>query len=86
MQINIDKHARDRAEERGTTEDEIYETVKTGKYAVANSNRTAKEKIYSFNKELNGKFYREKLVKVIYIVENEVIIVITVVVKYGNFT
>ena len=86
MQINIDKHAKDRAEERGASEEEIYETIKTGTYAVAKGDRVAKEKIYKFNKELNGKFYREKLVKLIYIVERGVATVITVVVKYGNFT
>lgn len=86
MLVQIDDHAKKRALERGASEDEVYDTLKTGKTITAKSDRLAKEKIYTFNEKWNGKFYEQKQVKVIYIVEGTTTIVITVVVKYGNFT
>jgi len=85
MEILIDDHAEERAPERGATEEEINDILRSGKLTIAKGNRLAKEKVYSFNKDWNGKTYKEKHVKVIYIIERNTIVVITVVVKYGNF-
>ncbi len=85
MEILIDDHAKERATERGATEEEINDILRSGKLTIAKGNRLAKEKVYSFNKDWNGKTYKEKHIKVIYIIERNTIVVITVVVKYGNF-
>ncbi|MBA3675006.1 MAG: DUF4258 domain-containing protein [Chitinophagaceae bacterium] len=85
MQIIIDEHAKVRAEERGVSVDEILDILNSAIPTVARNNRSAKEKVYIYNKEWNGKVYTHKQVKVIYIVESSTIIVITVVVKYGTF-
>lgn len=86
MEVWIAEHAMQRAEERGVTEEEIFDTLKTGVSLLARGDRFAKEKVYTFQNEWNKKFYEEKQVKVICIVENNLIVVITVVVRYGNFT
>ena len=86
MQIRIDEHAKERATERGASEEEIDDTLKTGTVITAKGNKLAKEKVYKFNQERNGKVYKEKQVKVVYIIEQNTTVVITVVVKYGNFT
>ena len=59
MHIYIDDHARERAEERGTNEEEIIETIKQGNEGKAKNNRLAKEKVFAFAKEWNGKYYDE---------------------------
>ncbi|HVE61053.1 MAG TPA: hypothetical protein VNA26_04495 [Chitinophagaceae bacterium] len=70
---------------KGATEEEINDTLGNRKFAIAKGNRLAKEKVYGCNKDWMGKTYEEKQVKVIYIIEHNIIVVITVVVKYGNF-
>jgi len=85
MKIKIDDHAKERAIERGATEDEIYETLKNGGVLPARNNRFAREKIFLFEGEWNGKIYKEKQVKVIYIIEMNILTIITVIVKYGKF-
>ena len=86
MDIQIAEHAMQRAEERGVAEEEIYDTFRTGVSLLARGDRFAKEKVYLFQKEWNKKFYEEKHVKVIYVAENNLATVITVVVRFGNFT
>lgn len=85
MEIRIGSHALLRAEERGATEEEIQEVLETGKPLVAKSNRLGKEKIFQFEQVLNGKYFQQKKVSVIYTIENSIVIVITVIVKYGTF-
>jgi hypothetical protein len=86
MKVKIDEHAKERADERGASEDDIYETLRSGNVIIVQGIRSAKEKIYDFNQEWNGKLYEQKQVRVIYLVEENTMIVITVVVKYGKFT
>jgi hypothetical protein len=86
MNIEIGSHAILRAEERGVTKQEIRDVLKTGTVITAKSTRLAKEKIFLFDKILNQKYFREKKVTVVYIIENTVVIVITVIAKYGTFT
>jgi hypothetical protein len=85
MEIQIGSHALLRAEERGTTEKEIQEVLETGIPLIVKSNRLGKEKIFQFEQVLNGKYFQQKKVAVIYTIENSIVIVITVIVKYGTF-
>lgn len=85
MKIIIDPHAATRAEERGATHQEIIDTVNSDTIIPAKENRLAKEKTYIYEQDWNGKSYTHKKVRVIYIIENSTIVVITVVVKYGTF-
>ena len=81
----IDSHTLERAEERGTNEKEIIDVINTGFSIPAKYNRLGKAKIYSFQKQRQGKFYNQKRVEIFYtIVENRVITV-TVYVFYGDW-
>ena len=85
MKIQIEPHTLERANERGAPEEEIIDTLQTGEAVEAKKNRLAKSKVFSFQQNRNGKFYEEKKIEVIYIVENDVIITITVYVFFGKF-
>ncbi len=85
MKIQIDPHALERAEERGTNEEEIEDVVQTGSVMPAKGGRISKAKVFSFGRERHGKFYEHKRVQVVYIVEKNVIITVTVYVFYGKW-
>ncbi|MCW3105648.1 MAG: hypothetical protein JWQ09_154 [Segetibacter sp.] len=85
MEIQIGTHALLRAEERGATEKEIQEVLETGVPLIAKSDRLGKEKVFQFEQVLNGKYYKQKKITAIYTIENSIVIVITVIVKYGTF-
>jgi hypothetical protein len=82
LQIQIDPHTLKRAEERGATESEIKEILRTGEDIPAKKNRKARSKVYSFNRERNGKFYEQKRVEVYYVEDAGKIITVTVSLKY----
>jgi len=85
MDIFIDPHTLERAEERGTDENEIIDVINAGFSIPAKYDRLGKAKIYSFQKQRHGKFYNQKRVEIFYtIVENRVITV-TVYVFYGDW-
>ena len=85
MDIFVDPHTLERAEERGTDENEIIDVINTGFSIPAKYDRLGKAKIYSFQKQRHGKFYNQKRVEIFYtIVENRVITV-TVYVFYGDW-
>ena len=85
MDILIDPHTLERAEERGTDENEIIDVINTGFSIPAKYDRLGKAKIYSFQKQRHGKFYNQKRVEIFYtIVENRVITV-TVYVFCGDW-
>jgi hypothetical protein len=85
MNIRLEPHTRLRAEERGATEEEIFDTLKTGQALLAKGNRLAKFKVYLFQQVRNGRFYEEKKVEVYYLVDNNELITVTVFVLYGKF-
>lgn len=85
MKIRIEPHTIKRAEERGASEEEIVETLQSGELIAAKGNRLAKSKIFSFQQIRNGKFYEEKKIEVVYVVENGLIITVTVYVFFGKF-
>ncbi len=85
MQIQLDPHTLERATERGASESEIRETLQNGSDIPAKRNRLAKAKVFPFDQIRNGKHYPEKRVEVIYVIEKETIIAITVYVFYGKW-
>lgn len=85
MKIQIDPHTLERAEERGTNIEEITDVIENGFAISARKNRSAKWKAYSFEKERLGKYYKQKRVEVIYVVENDTIVTVTVYVFYGEW-
>ena len=85
MEIQIDQHTLERAEERGTNENEIIDVINTGFSISAKYGRIGKAKVYNFKQRRNRKYYEQRRVEVFYIVEKEVIITVTVYVFYGKW-
>ena len=85
MEIQIDQHTLERAEERGTNENEIIDVIDTGFSISAKYGRIGKAKIYNFKQRRNRKYYEQRRVEVFYIIEKDVIITVTVYVFYGKW-
>jgi len=85
MRIPIDPHTLERAEERGTSKEEIQEVIETGIPVAAKRDRLSKAKVFDFGQIWNNKFYNQKRVQAIYTIEQDTIITITVYVFYGEW-
>ena len=85
MDVLIDPHTLERAEERGTDENEIIDVINTGFSIPAKYDRLGKAKIYSFRKQRHGKFYNQKRVEIFYTIEENRVITVTVYVFYGDW-
>jgi len=85
MDIQIDPHTLERAEERGTNADEIRDVILNGKTFGAKGGRLAKSKVYEFKQQRLGQYYYQKRVEVIYAIENNVAITVTAYVYYGRW-
>jgi hypothetical protein len=85
MEIRIDPHTLERAQRRGTNKDEIKDTVNTGFSIPAKYGRMGKAKVYEFNRQRQGRYYEQKRVEVIYTIDNNVVVTVTVYVFYGKW-
>lgn len=85
MEIQIDDHTLERAEERGTNESEIIDVIHTGFSIPAKYGRMGKAKIFEFKQNRRNKYYEQKRVEVFYMIENNKIITVTVYVFYGKW-
>lgn len=85
MEIQIDTHTLERAEERGTIEDEIKDVINTGSNIPAKYGRIGKVKVYDFKQKRLDKYYEQKRVEVFYTIEGDKIITVTVYVFYGKW-
>lgn len=86
MKIQIEPHTLERAEERGASAEEVEDVIQNGFEIPARKNRFAKGKVFPFDRERLGKFYKQKRIEVVYLVENGVIVTVTVYVFYGEWT
>ncbi|MGE5445448.1 MAG: DUF4258 domain-containing protein [Ignavibacteriales bacterium] len=82
MAIKIHPHAKERMQERGTTEEEITKTVEEGEQFPAKFNRTGFRRNFTFEDIWRGKKYKTKQVEAYAVKEGQDFVVITVVVKY----
>ena len=85
MDIRIDPHTLGRARKRGASESEIEDTLVTGISFSAKHGRFGKAKVYDFGQIWLGTYYEQKRVQVIYAVEDDVIVTVTVYVFYGKW-
>ncbi|MDI6735485.1 MAG: DUF4258 domain-containing protein [bacterium] len=85
MEIQIDPHTLERAEERGTNEKEIKDVINTGFSIPAKYGRVGKAIVYHFKQMRHNKYYEQKRVEVFYIIEENVIVTVTVYVFYGKW-
>jgi hypothetical protein len=85
MEIVIDSHTLERAQERGTTEEEIKDVIETGFPIPAKYARMGKAKISPFSQARLGTYYEQKRVEVFYISQRDIIVTVTVYVFYGRW-
>jgi len=85
MDVHIDSHTLERAEERGTNEQEIKDVIHSGFPIPAKRGRLGKAKVYDFMQKRHGTYYEQKRVEVIYTPEDDVIVTVTVYVFYGTW-
>ena len=80
--IRLSGHAQGRLSQRGTTEQEIIETILTESWRPAERGRLECRKNFPFNAEWNGKHYGTKQVRLIFVDDPHEIVVVTVYVYY----
>ena len=85
MEIRIEPHTLERANERGASKEEIIQAIKNGLPVEAKAGRKAKALIADFKQKRNDKYYEQKKIEVYYLEENNTIITVTVYVFYGKF-
>lgn len=83
--IQIEPHTIEIANERGASFDEIIDVLKNGTDTSAKSGKKSKFKVYDFKALRNEKYYEQKRIEVIYLIENDKIITVTVYVFYGKW-
>ena len=81
--IRLSQHAKEQLSYRGTTEEEIIDTIQTSAdWEPAELGRLQCRKEFVFNKVWNERKYKTKQVKPIFVEEKNEIVVITVYVYY----
>ena len=85
MEIQIDPHTLERAEERGTNEIEIQDVIRTGSTIPTKHGRFGTAKVYDFRQKRHNIYYEQKRVEVFYLIEGDKIITVTVYVFYGKW-
>jgi len=80
--IRLSGHARQRMSGRGTTFDEVAETIRTAPWGPAESDRLECRKDFTYGREWNGKVYATKQVHPIIVDEANEIVVVTLYVYY----
>jgi hypothetical protein len=85
MKIKFVEHAKERMLARGVSEAEVENVLLQGTDIPAKKGRRGKEMTFEYGEYWLGKVYPEKKVVVIYVEENNEIIVITAKVFYGQW-
>ncbi len=76
--IRLSAHALYQLPRRGVGEDEIIETIRTSTWEPTELYRLQCRKDFPFGKDWNGKFYKTKQVRPIFVEEADEIVVVTV--------
>jgi hypothetical protein len=84
MKVQLSHHALLRARERGTTREEIEAVLASGHLVPAKQGRSCMRKLFQVDEARQGKRYSRKIVEVYYVVEGDVIVVVTVYVFFGG--
>lgn len=80
--IQLSGHARSQLGFRGTTEQEVTESIRTEQWQPAELGRLECRKNFPFNSDWNKRYYQTKQVRPIFVDEPEEIVVVTVYVYY----
>ena len=84
--IRFSRHALDQMRMRGATETEVRETIETAEWQPAKRGKLRTQKEFSFDRPspINQQVYHFKVIDAIFAVEADEIVVVTVLVYYGN--
>ena len=85
MTIQIDPHTLERARERGASVEQIQDVVRTGVPELARGGRLSKHKVYDYHGTWKGRFYEQQMAQAIYMMEDDALITVMVVVHYGRW-
>jgi len=80
--IVFSQHSLDHMPSRGTTRDEVEETVRSGERLSAKRGGYAYRKNFSYRSEWKGRYYETKQVMPVVVVEGDATVVVTVYVFY----
>ncbi len=72
-------------QDRGATESEVADTIQTGIEYAARLGRLGREKVFRDGYEYEGRSYPHKLVRVFYVEEGSITVVVTVITRYGEW-
>ena len=86
MKIRIDPHALARMPLRGVSADEVAEVLRLGEEGEARGERHAKQMVFAHEKLWAGRHYDQKKVKVVYMIQEDEIVVVTVLAYYGRWS
>ena len=85
VEIRIDPHTLERAEERGTTAEETRDVIDAGFAVPEKYGRLGRGKIYPYQQTRHGRYCEQNRVEVFYAVEKNTVITVTVYVFYGKW-
>lgn len=85
MFLRFTHHVLEQAAKRGTTPAEMADVLNTGTAEGTRPGYEARAKVYPFARQWRGKHYPQKKVRVIYVVEADETVAITVYVYYGSW-
>ena len=85
MEIQIDPHTLERAIARGANEQEIKDVINHGIPIPAKHGRMGRARVYDLERMRLDKYFEHKRVEVIYVVQRNVIVTVTVYVFYGKW-
>ena len=71
--------------ERGVSEEEVWQTIDHGKVAVAREQRLGREMVFTDGYVRKKIFYPHKQVSVIFVRENDDIVIVTIFAFYGRW-
>ncbi|MBI3193102.1 MAG: hypothetical protein HYZ34_01390 [Ignavibacteriae bacterium] len=78
MRFRIEPHTLEQMVKRGTNQDEIIQVMNTEKVEHVKQGRLKKSKVFPFNNFWCDKYYLQKKVEVIYTVEQDEAVTVTV--------
>lgn len=80
--VRLSEHARQQLQFRGSTEEEVVDTIRTAAWEPAELGRMECRKNFTFEAEWNKKYYATRQVRAIFVEEPDEVVVITVYVYY----
>ena len=80
--VHLSEHARQQLQFRGSTEEEVVDTIRTAAWEPAELGRMECRKNFTFEAEWNKKYYATRQVRAIFVEEPDEVVVITVYVYY----